>query len=186
MVAAGQKAVALDEADASIRVAFGIALLQARQFEQAIAEQERALELNPNDAFAYAYLGVALAHAGRPTEALRKIEKALQLSPARDERADFLLSHLARIHLNLRHYEEAAEWARKAINRRSYAETYVTLASSLGHLSRLAEARTALDECERIEPGRVQKQFQLDPGSYQNHADHEHILDGLRKAGWEG
>ena len=185
-VAAGQRAVALDPVDASIRVTFGIALLQARRFEQAISEQERALELNPNDAFAYAYLGVALAHAGRPTEALRKIEKALQLSPARDERADFLLSHLARIHLNLRHYEEAAEWARKAINRRSYAETYVTLASSLGHLSRLAEARTALDECERIEPGRVQKQFHLDPGSYQNHADHEHILDGLRKAGWDG
>ncbi len=60
------------------------------------------------------------------------------------------------------------------------------LASSLGQLGQLEEARTALDECERIEPGRVQKQFHLDPCPYQNRVDHEHILDGLRKAGWEG
>ncbi len=61
----------------------------------------------------------------------------------------------------------------------------MTLASSLGHLNRLAEARTALDECESIHPGRIQKEFRLDPSPYQNRADHEHILDGLRKAGWE-
>ena len=52
-------------------------------------------------------------------------------------------------------------------------------------MSRLEEARIALDECERVEPGRVQMEFQLDPIPYQNLADHEHILDGLRKAGWE-
>ena len=46
-VAAGRQAVALDDADASIRVTFGVTLLLAGQFEQAIAEQERALELNP-------------------------------------------------------------------------------------------------------------------------------------------
>lgn len=50
-----------------------------------------------------------------------------------------------------RHYKEAVEWARKAIRRRSYPWTYMTLASSLGHLGRLAEAGKALVECERIE-----------------------------------
>ena len=58
------------------------------------------------------------------------------------------------------------------------------LASSLGHLGRIKEARAALDEGERIEPGRIEKYFQHVP--YQNPADHEHILDGVRKAGWEG
>ena len=160
-IVAGQQAVALDGADASIRVTFGAALHQAGQFEQAIAEQERALEINPNNPFAYAGLGNALDFAGRPEEAISHFEKALQLSPARDVRADLALTWLARTHLNARHYEEAAERARKAIRRRPYPWTYMILASSLGHLGQLAAARTALDECERIEPGRVQKEFYL-------------------------
>ena len=184
-VAAGQQAVALDPEDASIRVTYGIALMLAHQFEQAIAEQRRALELNPNNPFAHTHLGQALDAAGRPEEAIQNLKKALQVSPTRDPRTDIALGLLARAHLTARHYDEAAEWSRKAVRRRSGPESYMTLASSLGHLNRLAEARTALDECESIHPGRIQKEFQLDPSPYQNRADHEHILDGLRKAGWE-
>ena len=184
-VTTGQQAVALDPADASIRVTYGIALMLARKFEQAIAEQKRALELNPNNPFAYTHLGQALDASGRPEEAIQYIEKALRVSPTRDPRTDIALSLLARAHLNARHYEEAAEWSRKAVRRRSGPESFMTLASSLGHLNRLAEARTALDECERIHPGRIQMEFHLDQCPYQNRADHEHILDGLRQAGWE-
>ncbi len=184
-VAAGQQAVALDPADASVRVTYGIALMLARNFEQAIAEQKRALELNPNNPFANTHLGQALDASGRPEEAIQNLEKALRISPTRDPRTDIALSLLARAHLTARHYEEAAEWSRKAVRRRSGPESYMTLASSLGHLNRLVEARTALDECESIHPGRIQKEFHLDPCPYQNRADHEHILDGLRQAGWE-
>ena len=185
-VAAGQQAVAADPTDASIRVTFGVALILAGKFERAIAELRRALELNPNNAFAYVHLGQALDVSGQPEEAIETLEKALQLCPPRDTRTDIALGLLARAHLDAYHYEDAAEWAQKAVHRRSGPDSYVTLASSLGHLGRLVGAQTALDECEQGYPGRIQKEFHFDRCPYKNSADHEHILDGLRKAGWSG
>ncbi len=62
-----------------------------------------------------------------------------------------------------------------------YANANYLLAASLGHLDRRAEARTALDECERVQPGFAAKRREWKP--YSNPANNEHILDGLRKAG---
>ena len=151
------------------------------QHELAISEAERALELNPNDAQAHTVLGTLLDSTGNSEDGIRKIEKGLQLNP-QDPRNNVYLTLLARAHLNARRYEDAVGSARKALRHHpGYPNANYILAASLGHLDRQAEARAALDECERVQPGFAAKRREWKP--YSNPADNEHILDGLRKAG---
>ena len=58
------------------------------------------------------------------------------------------------------------------------------LAISLAHLGQREEARAALDACERVRPGFAERWAFL--RQYRISADNEHILEGLRKAGWKG
>ena len=79
-------------------------------------------------------------------------------------------------------------WAKQALLRIPEVEqpwSYAILASGLGHLGRRAEAERAIEACERLRPGRIAAEFQMPPTQYRNPADHLHILDGLRKAGWQ-
>jgi hypothetical protein len=55
------------------------------------------------------------------------------------------------------------------------------LASALGHLGRVAEARAALDTCERLQPGFAAMWIRW--REYRNAVDNDHVIDGLRKAG---
>ncbi len=150
--------------------------------ELAVAEQRRAVELNPSNAIAYIRLGNALDFAGRPEEGIPSIERGLQLNP-RDPRNHIYACVLAQAHFNARHYEKAEAWARKAIRQRSsHPNAHLLLAMSLGHLGRQAEARAALDECERLQSGFAKKHARW--RSYKNATDQEHWKEGLHKAGW--
>ncbi len=100
----------------------------------------------------------------------------------RDPQGHITLNTLARCHLNSRNYEQAAACAQKAIGMRSnFPNAYHLLASALGHLGRLEEARKALVDCERVQPGFVDKRFNYQP--YRDAADNEHFHEGVRKAG---
>jgi adenylate cyclase len=81
-----------------------------------------------------------------------------------------------------REYAAAAEAARQAI--RSYPDRgYTVLAAALGQMGRTAEAREALEKAIEIAPGAltfVRGAPAIRP------EDHTHMLEGLRKAGWEG
>lgn len=75
-------------------------------------------------------------------------------------------------------------WARKGIHQRpDYPNAYYILAVSLAHMGQREEARAALDQCERVQPGFVASRAEWRP--YRNSADNEHFLDGLRKVGWQ-
>ncbi len=178
---AARTAVAFDDRDAFAHMVLGAAFSWAGRHDLAVAAEERAVEINPSNAVAHVTLGHALDCAGRSEEGIPHIEKGLQLNP-RDSRNHFYMALLARTHLSARRYEEAVEWARKAIYGQSdYLDAHLVLAASLGHLGRRTEARAALDECQRIQPGFVEKRAGLEV--YQNRVNNEHILDGLRKAG---
>jgi Flp pilus assembly protein TadD len=79
----------------------------------------------------------------------------------------------------------AAEWAHRAVSTRpNVPEHQLVLASCLGHAGEIDEARRALSECERLQPG-----YSTTPENWQRiklRTDMEYFLDGLRKAGWEG
>ena len=75
--------------------------------------------------------------------------------------------------------------SREAISiRANYLPAHYILAIALGHLGRQSEALEALGQCEREQPGFVEERTQWRP--YRDQSKNEHILDGLRKTGWEG
>ena len=59
------------------------------------------------------------------------------------------------------------------------------LAVALGQLGRIDEAREALRDAIDISPEAFDFYARSRPPWYRPE-DHEHMLDGLRKAGWQG
>ncbi len=176
-----RQGVALDDRDSYAHVILAFAYRWARQHDLAVAEAKRAIELNPNDAWAYGTLGNVLDLIGRPQDGIPYLKQSLRLNP-HDVHRHFMMTIVARAYLNNRDYESAVEWARNAINRDpDHARAHLLLAASLGHLGRSAEARTALDDCNRVNPDFVRRWTQW--REYQRDEDNDHILEGLRKAG---
>ena len=126
---------------------------------------------------------MVLTYSGRPKEGLAALKTCIRLDP----RAPSLVYRLFQIALALyfcREYAAAAEAARQAI--RSFpnrATSYGVLAAALGQMGRTAEAKEALEKAIAIAPlrGGVRERY---PGLRPE--DHAHILEGLRKAGWQG
>jgi adenylate cyclase len=171
-------AIGLDRNDAWAHVALGMGLKRAGQLDEALDVLAEAVAINPSHYFAHAHLGNALCTAGRVDEGISMIEKGIRLNPRDPLRSYHMLGMLARQHLKAGHYEAAIAWARKAIHERpDFPEALVTLASSLGHLNRIAEGRSALGGCERARPG------YLETFTRANATGDEHIIDGLRKCG---
>ncbi len=181
LLAAAQRAAALDDEDSVAHLMLSIAYMWPNEDELSIAAGERAIELNPSNALALVSLGNILDLVGRTDEGIEKIESGLRLNPG-DANNHIYMAFLGRAYLNARRYEQAAERARKAIHRRSdYPNAHYILAVSLAHLGLEAQARDALDACNRIEPGFAERRSEWRP--YRNPADNDHIHAGLKKIG---
>jgi TolB-like protein len=179
---AAQKAVALDDRDANAHRALGnVNLIQGR-FEDAVSRLETAIDLDPNNAGAHGILGGALALAGRTDEVAEQIDMAMRLSP-RDPLRYWWLAHRSGADFMEERYDEAAEWARKALQvNPDFPTGHRQLAAIYGRMGRIDEARAALDQYLRLVPGQtvetVRKQL-----PFKRLEDMERWLDGLRKAG---
>jgi adenylate cyclase len=181
LLAAAQRAAALDDEDSVAHLMLSIAYMWPNEDELSIAAGERAIELNPSNALALVSLGNILDLVGRTDEGIEKIESGLRLNP-RDANNHIYMAFLGRAYLNARRYEQAAERARKAIHRRSdYPNAHYILAVSLAHLGLEAQALDALDACNRIKPGFAERRSEWRP--YRNPADNDHIHAGLKKIG---
>ena len=146
-----RRAVALDDEDAWGHVMLGMAFARNRQFDLAMAQGKRAMELDPTG-MGQMFYGIQLNYMDRPGDGIPFIEKGLELSP-KDPRSHFFMTRLADAHLQCRQYEQAIEWAQRAIARRpDYPDARLVLAASLGLLGREFEAKEALDQCKRIRP----------------------------------
>jgi adenylate cyclase len=96
------------------------------------------------------------------------------------------LSHVATAHYFLREYDGAVETAKEAI--RSYPDhpwAYRWLAAALGQLGRLDEAELALQTAVALAPKSFDM-FVRKRVPWMRVEDYEHMLEGLRKAGWAG
>jgi adenylate cyclase len=76
-----QKALSLEESNASAHALLGIVYRYRLQYDLATKELERAIELNPNNARSHAALGTVLNYTSRPDDAIDKLETALRLNP---------------------------------------------------------------------------------------------------------
>jgi adenylate cyclase len=85
-----------------------------------------------------------------------------------------------------RDYANAADAARRTIAAHpAYPQSYRWLAAALGQLSRTNEARDALHKAIAISPKGFDLYVRNRPPWFRSE-EHEHLLDGLRKAGWQG
>jgi adenylate cyclase len=180
-----RQAVALDNADAEARACLGRVLLSCGDYEGARAEAERALAISPNLAVAHGVLGGTLIFSGRPQDGLVYLQRGIRLDP-RDPRAGVSVNQVVIGNYHCRDYEAAVEAARRVI--RSYPEhplVYRWLAASLGQLGRTAEAKEALDRAIALAPAAFDIYVRRRV-PWHRPEDHAHMLEGLRKAGWEG
>ena len=179
-----QRAVALDESNSLTHSMLGVARAHNNEVAKAKPSLRRAIELNPNNVQAKLGFGFVLALSGEAEQGLQHMTAAQRLNP-QDPRSHVFMNLTAYAYLTLRRYEEALDWADRAIEwRADFPLAYLVRACVLSYLERVEEARSSLQRCEESRPG-----FTADRNNWRIFAgdeDHNHFLDGLRKAGWEG
>jgi adenylate cyclase len=178
------RAVSLDPLDATGHKSLGLALLGRGDPEGALAEARQALVISPNYATAYQLLGTILTFSGQPRAGLEAFRSAMRLDPY-DPVLYLRLTHTVHAHYFLREYDAAVEAAKQAL--RSYPDhpwLSRCFPAALGQAGRLDEARQALKKTMSLFP-RSFDMYARERVAWIRPEDHEHILEGLRKAGWE-
>ncbi len=180
-----RRAVALDGSDAEARSWLGQTLFMFGDHKGALAESERALAICPNLTSAHEMLGIALIYSGRAKEGLAALQRYLRLDP-RDPIIALGLLQISIGHYFCREYETALEAVERVI--RSYPDfplSYRWLAATLGQLEQTDKARSALEKAIALAPTSFDF-YVRGRAPWFRPEDHAHMLEGLRKAGWEG
>jgi adenylate cyclase len=184
-LAAGERAVALDSGSADAHYVLGFAAHFNNEFERARRLFERCLELNPNYAPAYFWLGIVETFDGNPAAAVGLIERAFRLSP-REGLAAVWRSNLAMAYLLLGNDAAAIREARTGTtDNPRHPMNYTVMAAALGHLGRMDEARTALEQYKSNGgPPNLAQIIRFGRPTAEIYAKRfARYLDGLRKAG---
>ena len=148
------------------------------------AEFEEAIKLNPSFAAAHVLLGQMYSMpVGRKRRSSWR-RRGIRLSPS-DPRLFIWLPALAGAHYQLRHYAEAIEIGRRSWTlNRNWPHGLRYVVAGLAKLDRIAEAQSALAELKLADPNLeasagVLRRVYPDPEAV------DHILEGLRRAGFE-
>jgi TolB-like protein/tetratricopeptide (TPR) repeat protein len=150
--AAGQSLMA-DDRDPAAHWAMGRALWLRRQQDQAIVELERAIDLSPNFALGHYTLAFVHSQGGDPHAAIRSSDHSRHLSPF-DPLLFAMLGTRAMALVNLRQFDEAADWGVKAAARpNAHAHILGIAAYSLALAGRLDEARAHMATIHKLLPG---------------------------------
>ena len=178
-----QKAISLDPLDAVAHIGVGYGRFFRGDHGGALAEARKALSINPNYATAYQLQGSTLVFSGRAREGIEALHMAMRLDP-NDLQRHVRLVHISMGYYFLREYETAVETAEQAVS--SYPNLGPrSLAAALGQAGRFDEAKKALQKAIAVAP-RSFDMYVRDRAPWFRPEDHEHVLQGLRKAGWEG
>ena len=151
-----------------------------RDLVRAKAEVDAALALNPNHAQANGTRGLVEIYSGHPLEAIPFIQRGILLDPTF---AQQYMHFLGSAYLVAGQFDDAVAALRERIRLAPKTDlSRAFLASALGHLGTIEEARSVWNELKDINP-----KYSLDEHlarlPFQNHADLEGIKQGLAKAG---
>ena len=178
-------AVDLDGTDAEARSSLGYMLLMRGDYEGALSEARRALAIAPNLAAAHGTLGGALTFSGRPKDAREFLEMCIRLDPFGPSSA-IRLHNVAQSLYFSREYGAAVEALQRNIRANpNHPLAYRWLAASLGQLSRIDEAKESLEKTIAISPASFNMHIR-ERAPWLRPEDHAHMVEGLRKAGWQG
>ncbi|MEG4055187.1 MULTISPECIES: tetratricopeptide repeat protein [unclassified Microcoleus] len=147
-----QKALELDQGNASFFVGQGVALGNLERYEEALESFEKATDLDPESVEAWRKRGVVLGNLERYEEALESLEKAIDLDP---EYVDAWVNRGGLLH-NLERYEEALESYQKALGLdRTSVEAWVNRGNTLRNLERYEEALESYKTVIDLDPKSV-------------------------------
>jgi adenylate cyclase len=173
-------AVEKDPKEALAHAIAAVAATFRRDLDRAQTEIDLALSLNPNMAMAYNIQGGIRMYVGRPEEAIPLIERSMRLDPATNSQ---FLHFLGMANLLAGKYETAAAALRQRILLTPNTDfSRSLLASALGHLGELDEARRIWQELKDINP-KYSFAEHLGRLPFRNDADAQRIAEGLKKAG---
>jgi TolB-like protein len=183
--AEARTAVALDPRSAIAHAMLAWTFGHQGDWAPALEEAEAAIMLSANDPWGYLSKGHNLMYSGRSTEAREPLATALRLDPRGPTALTVMHQRAVGCYFE-RDYVAAEAIARRAI--RDFPEnprSRIVFAASLGQLGRSDETRTALEAAIAASPS-IFKFITVVRPLYYRREDHEHLLDGLRKAGWTG
>jgi TolB-like protein len=182
---AARTAIELDHDSGIAHAMLAWVLDHQRKGGSALEEAETAINLSPNDPQGYLIKGHVLMLSGRPAEARDSLNIALRLDPHGPIAAVVLLK-LSTCDYFERDYVSAEATARRVIRAwPEFPRPYLAHAAALGQIGSSDEARAALDAAIAASPFHFEYRTRSCP-PYIRPEDHEHLLDGLRKAGWRG
>ena len=180
-----RKAVAIDPNDFEAQNALALAFFVTGNFGSALECADHALTLNHNSAGAHGRRGAILTFSGRCAEGRDELYFSLRLNP-RDPASPVAAGGITRSFYFERNYAASVEAARRCLaNYPAYAAPRRWLTAALGQLGRREEAASSLRDWVAVTPG-VFDVVVRNRLPYMPPDNHEHMLDGLRKAGWQG
>jgi adenylate cyclase len=180
-----QKAISLDPIDVHACLSRAIVPYMQGNGESALAATQEAVAGSPNHVLAHTWLGAALMMCNRHREAIAPLKTSMRLDP-HDPLNYQQMYLIAQCHYCLKEYDVATSMARETL--RHYPEHPLTprwLAASLAQSGHLDEARETLKRAMALHP-KVFDLYARQRPPWMPPAVHEHVLEGLRKAGWEG
>jgi adenylate cyclase len=174
------RAIELDPQELMGRVAASLVATFEADLDRAKSEANMVLALNPNSSEAYSCLGNAYIFSGQPLEAIPMIELSIRLDPAYTQQH---LHLLAVANLLAGKYETAAALLKQRILMVPNTDfSRAVLASALGHLGEVEEARRVWSELMEINPRYTfANHYARQP--FANKGDVRRIADGLDRAG---
>ena len=178
-----RRAIELDPDDPTAHAVLSWIHMCSAEHGAAMERAERALAIAPSDPFAWLAKGRVLVFSGRPREAIEAIATMQQLSPHSPGNW-MAVTTLIIAHYFCGNYATAADLSQYLMQEQpGLTAPYRWLAASLGQLDRPDEACRALREA--LARSRDSFEFNVvERPPWFRVADHAHMLDGLRKAGW--
>jgi adenylate cyclase len=179
-----RQAVTIDPRYPNAHFALGLACMWTHRPDRGTAAFEEAIKLNPSFAAAHVLLGQMYLYADRPEEAVEQAGKGIRLSPS-DPRLFIWLPALAGAHYQMRRYGEAVEAGRRSWSlNRNWPHGLRYVVAGLAQLNRIADAQAALTDLKLMDAN-LESSAGVLRRVYPNPAAVDHILEGLRKAGFE-
>lgn len=176
-------AIALDPDNPSGHATLAWTFTHQGQMGLAQEEADVAVRLGPSDPWAHVSRGHVLVYSGKPAEAHEALATALRLDPF-GPTAPIALHHFGVNYYFQRDYVAAEAMTRRTVSSfPHFPRPYTILAAALGQLGRLDEAERALAQAITISPEYLSNVTGGRLAHYQSE-DLEHMLEGLRKAGW--
>ncbi len=178
-----RRAIELDPHDADAHAIYTIVAAWSGDWEGALSRANQAVSINANSVLAHRTCAFCLLNFRRYSEARAELTICLQLS-SRDPH-----NWLVQLQMAVTHYLEGNYLTALCVIRRAAAmfpgepQILIVLAACLGRAARISEGQEVLRLIEAMLPDArgLANPFHM---PFQFPEDHEHLLGGLRMAGW--